>query len=213
LTKYSQGQLETLWLDTAKGTKYASNGWALLMSAIAMAESAGDSNAYNASGATGLWQILGAVSPADQSQLKDPTVNAHEALLKLQSQGLGAWVTYTSGAYKSYLGSVSPSTLPTGTGGGGAPSSSSSSGTAQFDWSLTSIPGLGQLGKIITGTTGTFSTIGDAAKAIAGLVQAVNKLTQLVMLLFRPEFWLRVGAFLFGLLTLGAALYFLKEAF
>jgi hypothetical protein len=84
--------------------------------------------------------------------------------------------------------------------------------TAGFDWSLGGIPGLGQLGKLITGTTGTFSNIGDAAKAIAGLVQAVNKLTQLFMLLFRPEFWLRVGAFLFGLLSLGAAVYFLKEA-
>jgi hypothetical protein len=101
-----------------------------------------------------------------------------------------------------------------GGGTGTAPSSSSSSSQpATFDWSLTSIPGLGQLGKIITGTTGAFSSIGDMAKAIAGLVQAVNKLTQLVMLLFRPEFWLRVGAFLFGLLTLGAALYFLREAF
>jgi hypothetical protein len=85
--------------------------------------------------------------------------------------------------------------------------------TTGFDWTLGGIPGLGQLGKLITGTTGSFATIGDAAKAIAGLVQAVNKLTQLFMLLFRPEFWLRVGAFLFGLLSLGAAVYFLKESF
>jgi hypothetical protein len=181
------------------------------MSAIAMAESSGNSSAANPSGATGLWQILGAVSPSDQSQLTDPTVNAHEALLKLQSQGLGAWVTYTSGAYKQFLGSTSPASLPTSTGGS-APASGSGVQTASFDWSLGSIPGLGQLGKLITGTTGTFSSIGDAAKAIAGLVQAVNKLTQLFMLLFRPEFWLRVGAFLFGLLSLGAAVYFLKEA-
>jgi hypothetical protein len=85
--------------------------------------------------------------------------------------------------------------------------------TAGFDWSLGGIPGLSNLGKLITGTTGSFATIGDAAKAIAGLVQAVNKITQLFMLLFRPEFWLRVGAFLFGLLSLGAGVYFLKESF
>jgi hypothetical protein len=50
-----------------------------------------------------LWQILGAVNPNDQSQLFNPIVNAKEAVLKYQTQGLGAWVTYTSGAYKQFL--------------------------------------------------------------------------------------------------------------
>jgi hypothetical protein len=42
-------------------------------------------------------------------------VNAKEATLKYSSQGLGAWVTYTSGAYKGYLsGSTTPDTnVPT----------------------------------------------------------------------------------------------------
>jgi hypothetical protein len=31
-------------------------------------------------------------------------------------------------------------------------------------------------------------------------------------MLFRPEFWLRVGAFIVGLIALFAGLYFLKEA-
>jgi hypothetical protein len=113
VTTYTYGQLETLWLDTAKGTSYATTAWAELMAAIAMAESSGESDAYNSSGATGLWQILGAVNPSDQSSLTDPAVNAKEALLKLQSQGLGAWVTYTSGAYKQFLASgVNPASLP-----------------------------------------------------------------------------------------------------
>lgn len=213
MTKYSQGQLETLWLNTAKGTKYDSKPWALLMSAIAMAESAGQSDAHNPSGASGLWQILGAVNPSDQSSLMDPATNAREALLKLQSQGLGAWQTYTEGTYRQYLGSVSPSSLPSGSGGTPAPSSG---GSAPSDVQFTSTPldplGLGWLGNIITGTTGTFATIGDVGKSISGLVRGWSKFLELIALLFRPEFWLRVGAFLVGLLALGAGVYFLKES-
>lgn len=98
MTTYSYAQLEGLWINAG-----GSQALAPTMAAIAMAESGGDSNAYNASGATGLWQILGAVNSADQSNLKDPGTNAKEAVLKYKSQGLGAWVTYTTGAYKQFL--------------------------------------------------------------------------------------------------------------
>jgi hypothetical protein len=105
-TKYSYAQLEGLWIN-AGGSK----ALAPTMAAIAMAESGGCSTALNPSGASGLWQILGAVSPADQANLFDPAVNAKEATLKYSSQGLGAWVTYTSGAYKAYMsGSTTPDT-------------------------------------------------------------------------------------------------------
>jgi hypothetical protein len=105
-TKYSYAQLEGLWIN-AGGSK----ALAPTMAAIAMAESDGCSTALNPSGASGLWQILGAVDPADQGNLFDPAVNAKEATLKYTSQGLDAWVTYTSGAYKQYLsGSTTPDT-------------------------------------------------------------------------------------------------------
>lgn len=104
MTQYSYAQLEQLWINAGGPRALAPT-----MAAIAEAESSGNSNAYNASGASGLWQILGAVNPADQSQLFNPTVNAHEAVLKYRSQGLGAWVTYTSGAYLAFLnGSTTP---------------------------------------------------------------------------------------------------------
>jgi len=103
---YTYSQLEELW-ENAGG----SAALAPVMAAIAMAESSGNPNAYNASGASGLWQILGAVNPSDQSQLFNPIVNAKEAVLKYQTQGLDAWVTYTSGAYKQFLqGNVPAST-------------------------------------------------------------------------------------------------------
>ena len=98
MTTYTYSQLEGLW-EQAGG----SQALAPVMAAIALAESSGNSQAYNASGASGLWQILGAVNPQDQSHLFDPAVNAKEAVLKYKSQGLGAWVTYTSGAYKEFL--------------------------------------------------------------------------------------------------------------
>jgi hypothetical protein len=181
LTTYSYSQLETLWLDTAKGTKYATDAWAQLMAAIAMAESSGNSTAYNASGATGLWQILGAVEPADQANLTDPTVNAHEALLKLESQGLGAWVTYTSGAYKQFLQGTSPSSLPTTSGSG--------SNTATTDSSL--------INPFPTQITGFF---GDAKTFIDALLWLVN-----------PASWLRIGSFWLAIILLIlAATIFLK---
>lgn len=141
MTTYTYSQLETLWLDTAKGTKYATDAWAELMAAIAMAESSGNSDAYNPSGASGLWQILGAVNPSDQGSLDNPQVNAHEALLKLQTQGLGAWQTYTEGTYKQFLKGTSPSSLP-----------STGTGSQDTSESLTSLSGI----------TGSISTISNA---------------------------------------------------
>jgi hypothetical protein len=100
---------------------------------------------------------------------------------------------------------------------GGSPSGSSGSQDTQlagFNWITTPLDplGLGWVGNIITGTSGTFATIGDIGKAISGLTRGMSKFLELFALLFRPEFWLRVGAFLFGLLALGAGIYFLKES-
>lgn len=95
---FSYRQLEQLWISAGGNAALAP-----IMAAIAMAESGGNPNARNPSGATGLWQILGAVHPADQSRLTDPNVNAREAVAKYHTQGLKAWTTYTSGAYKKFV--------------------------------------------------------------------------------------------------------------
>jgi hypothetical protein len=108
MTTYSYAQMEGLWVQ-AGGSK----ALAPVMAAIAEAESGGNPDARNPSGATGLWQILGAVYPRDAQALTDPQVNAHEAVAKYKTQGLGAWTTYTSGAYRKYLkGNVPPGTAP-----------------------------------------------------------------------------------------------------
>lgn len=90
-----------------------------VMTAIAFAESGGDPNAHvkdNDDDSYGLWQInmIGAMGLARRtqfgisrdSQLLDPDTNAKAAHIIYQSQGLKAWATYTSGAYKQFMNGV-----------------------------------------------------------------------------------------------------------
>lgn len=164
MTHYSYSQLEQLWINAG-----GSRSLAPLMAAIAEAESGGNSNAYNPSGASGLWQILGAVNPADQGSLFTPSVNAHEAVLKYQSQGLDAWQTYTNGAYRQFLqGSVPPSAVPG--------SSSTSPGTST------------------EASGGVVSDIGDALKSVGTLVHDTAEVLNWAFELFKPGQMMRVGA-------------------
>jgi hypothetical protein len=110
-TVYSYAQLKALWLQAAAGTKYATNTWASLMAAIAEAESSGNPAARNGSPcgtnsyATGLWQICWPLN-SKYVPSGDPTNaadNAAGAVAILKAQGLGAWETYTNGAYKAFL--------------------------------------------------------------------------------------------------------------
>jgi hypothetical protein len=178
VTTYSYSQLQTLWLDTAKGTQYATSGWAHLMAAIAMAESSGEEGVINSIGACGLWQIH-----PYQNGCTTADTNAKMALGKLQSQGLGAWETYTNGDYKQYLSGVAASDLPTGSGQG----STASAGIG--------IPGLG-------GITGSISTIATAFKDIDTILTDI----------LSPAFWLRVASFLAGVLFVGAGIWCLVHA-
>src|SRR5271165_948910 len=112
---YSYGQLEQLWVQAG-----GSRALAPLMAAVAMAESAGNpaANNYDDNGGTqtswGLWQVSnGTHNWPGQQDPNIPLNNARYAVAKYQSQGLGAWGTYTSGAYQQYYkGSTQPSSLP-----------------------------------------------------------------------------------------------------
>lgn len=80
---FNLAQLADLWRKAGGPSNIAE-----LMAHIAMAESTGNPNAHNASGASGLWQILGALVPGN---LFDPMVNALNAVAKWRTQGLSAW--------------------------------------------------------------------------------------------------------------------------
>jgi hypothetical protein len=86
------------------------------MTAIAMAESGGRTQAFNPEGldkSYGLFQVNmhGGLGPArmkqfglqKESQLFDPETNVKAAKQILGSQGLGAWSVYKSGKYKEFL--------------------------------------------------------------------------------------------------------------
>ena len=94
---------------------------AVVMGAISQAESSGNSNAYNGVGrdnSYSLWQInmigsLGVARDAlfrrlipgytNRNDLFDPWKGAQAAVIILKQQGLSAWSTFSSGAYKRYL--------------------------------------------------------------------------------------------------------------
>jgi Transglycosylase SLT domain len=177
VTTYTYSQLQTLWLDTAKGTQYATSGWAHLMAAIAMAESSGEESVINSIGACGLWQI----HPYEAGCTTAAT-NAHMALGKLQSQGLGAWEAYTNGNYRKFLSGVSPSDLPTGSGVSQAPAG-------------IGIPGLG-------GITSSISTIATAFKDVDTILTDI----------LNPSFWLRIVSFFAGVFLVAAGVWCLIHA-
>jgi len=117
-TRYTYSQLEGLWIQ-AGGSKTQ----APVMAAIAEAESGGNPNATGGVGEKGLWQI----NPRVWGSLAtyDPLGNARAAVTVRNRQGLSAWSTYNSGAYKAFLNS---STTPTGGGTGQAPGTTTAAG-------------------------------------------------------------------------------------
>lgn len=121
-TLYNYAELEGLWIN-AGGRKTL----APIMAAIAMAESSGCSAAYNPSGASGLWQVECPINaqyvPGGCGNVFSPSANASAAVAIWKAQGLDAWQTYTSGAYKAFVsGSTTPDTnVPSSDGGASAP--------------------------------------------------------------------------------------------
>ena len=102
---YSFRQLEQFWLGAGGDPQLAPT-----MAAIGLAESRGENvrqrgQPYDRTG-WGIWQI----TPGDSEPqfgvdraLLDPRRNARAARAKEEQQGLGAWATYTSGAYRDFL--------------------------------------------------------------------------------------------------------------
>jgi hypothetical protein len=236
---YTYGQLEQLWID-AGGSKAV----APLMAAIALAESGGNpgANNYTDNNGTqtswGLWQVSngthswpGALDP------NIPINNAKYAVAKYDTQGLTAWGTYDSGAYRQYYqGSAPPSPLPPGSGGrggGGQPGTSPSSTpnvatTAEFTsywgdvggaithpWELFS-QAIGDVWKGVTTVTDAPLTVtnslGQLAKGFTQIVGLFDRLLHAVEWLFVPGNWVRIISFGGGVLFLLPGGYALMRA-
>jgi hypothetical protein len=123
MANLTEAQIEQLWTSNGGDPSMAQT-----MAAIAMAESSGNPGAYNGNDSNGkggtqvsagLWQIsTGTMSPI--ANWGDANVNAKAAVQKYQSQGLGAWGTYSSGAYQQYMqgAAVTDTSLAGGTNTG-----------------------------------------------------------------------------------------------
>lgn len=167
MTTYSFAQLEQLWLG-AGGSK----NFAVLMAAVAEVESGGRSDALNASGATGIWQIEWplhkGIAPGVTSQqaLFDPQVNA-AAAVKLAGNSMTGiydnWIRWETppGAAMAiakqhgYNGPASPGVIQAS--GGDATAAGAGNGSAA---------GSSPIGDVTSAVSAAGTLLGDAAKAL-----------------------------------------------
>ena len=196
---YSYGQLESLWVQAG-----GSRALAPLMAAVAMAESAGNpaANNYDDNGGTqtswGLWQVSnGTHNWPGQQDPNIPLNNARYAVAKYQSQGLGAWGTYTSGAYQQYYkGDVPPSSLPQGGG-------STSPGTAT-DLSFNPL-NFDPLAPIVSGIQSLWNDAGKIKNPADALTQIAHGFT----ILLKAFEWFFVPSHIVRLVCGAAGIMFL----
>jgi hypothetical protein len=113
-TKLTHGQMQNLlrgagFPDVIVPSKSGNVPLIALMSAIGMSESSGCTDiigtiAKGREYSVGVWQINTLVHKRFSiEQLKDPTINAGEALRIYNLQGLNAWGAYYDNRYKKYL--------------------------------------------------------------------------------------------------------------
>ncbi len=171
---YTYAQLEGLWVNNGGSASLAP-----LMAAIAEAESGGQSTAVNPTDnngtqtSWGIWQISNGTHNQPVPNILDPNVNAQQAVAKYQSQGLTAWGTYTSGAYKAFM---STSTTPQTTG---LPAASAAAAAATASYATTCLIGFPGISIPVVGDVGSFclfsrsearAFIGGLCLGVAGIV-------------------------------------------
>lgn len=178
-----------------------------VMAAIALAESSGNPNARNVdSNGTvdrGLWQINS--SNFDSDSLFNPQTNAKWAVKVYNRQGLNAWTTYKTGAYKKYLPGASAPT-PTASVARTRPGDSGNG------------PGDNVLSWIGAAADGPFTLAEKEFSGLfgLGLSNPLDVFKGLVWLM-NPRSWLRVVEFLTGMVLMllgltGLAVVFLQRS-
>lgn len=221
-TPLSFNQLAQLWVN-AGGPSSVAN----IMAAIALAESSGHGGPsavdHDADGSTdyGWWQI-NSVHGYDSTQLLNNALyNAKAAVAVYKSSGLGAWTTYTSGAYLTYLNGGTGSTDTPGiTRPGGA--TSDTDGVDAWLTSITTAPSrtapanVGSTGSgtqtvgIVSSLTAPFTwalgqaestvnSIGNTFTGAADAISDVGDFLKFIAWIFNPVNILRAVEFLSGL--------------
>lgn len=223
-TSYDFAGLKQLWIANG-GQK----SLAPVMAAIALAESSGRMNAIDndSNGSTdyGLWQINSVHGYNSAQLLSNANYNAQAAVAVLNSQGLGAWTTYTSGAYRQYLNGAHAPGLNANTGKssmytrpGGSPSADTGVGSILAGWSSEeqAIPSLPNQGVQTTSfLSGIFSVpdltaIPNPLTFVSDLVNGVGSVTdflQALVWILNPVNILRMVEFLTGLVLMGFGIH------
>lgn len=199
-------QLEGYWIQAG-----GNSAMAPLMAAIALAESSGDPNSTNPTDnngtqtSWGLWQISNGDHSEPAPNWNDPLENARLAVAKFHSQGLGAWGTYTSGAYKQYMSGAAPVT-PTGAGAAGGT-------TADAGFSLSGALGwLDPLGATSGISSVVGAVFGPIANAVKSFYNALNTVMGAVIWIINPANWVRIFAGIAGTVALILGMYFVVKA-
>jgi hypothetical protein len=175
-------------------------GQAITMTAIALAESGGKTDAVNrntnGSTDTGLWQI-NSIHGYSSSALMDPRTNARAAKAVFDKQGYTAWVVFKSGAYMRYLGEATKAPPSGGTSIGDILRALPVAGGLLGDVA-------GDVAGAIPGQVGELTGVGVAKQGIELAVKAGTWLNN-------PQNWLRIvyvmlgGALVIGALVVVAA--------
>lgn len=151
--------------------------------AIALAESSGNARARNSIGATGLWQIYN--GPGTSTSLFNPDANAAAAVAKYKAAGnrFTPWTTYTGADTPGHKKTYLDFLAKPGD-----------------DMPLSAIPGVDNL---YGGATSAGSQIHDVGAFLSKISDAI----------FSPDWWLRVGLIIGGVLMLIFGLYFIGREF
>ena len=175
MADYTYAQLEGLWINAG-----GSQSLAPLMAAIAEAESGGNPSAVNATDnngtqtSWGLWQVSNGTHSPPAANILDPNVNAQQAAAKYQSQGLGAWGTYTSGAYRAFMSNATtPATtgLPASGGTAAATTATSYAADCLVGFPGVSLPLVGDVGSFcLFSRSEARGMIGGLCLGVAGII-------------------------------------------
>lgn len=219
--------LADLWVQAGGARNLAP-----IMAAIALAESGGRVDAVSPQNTNGtydygLWQINSSHSQFDQARLtSDPLYNARAAVAIEKSQGLTAWSTYNSGAFRSFMGqgrSTSATFGRTRPGGdtsgpdgldtlfadyfaeGGTSSSGNAEDVSFFGGLFNLHPHL--FGSPVLPQADPLKSYRDAKNAITDTV----KFLQLLGWIIQPKHILQAVEFLTGLTIMGMGIHTLIE--
>lgn len=210
----SSGNLTFAQLESVAEQGGFSAAMAPLMAAIALAESSGNPNSTNPTDnggkqtSWGLWQISLGNHNEPAPNWNDPVENAKLAYGKWKSQGLWAWGTWQSGAYKKYLpsGYVAPDSNIPGVNGA-TEGGQGAAGTVTTEGSWTSA-----LGHAWSDTSnGLISWPGTVLGTFNDIDDFVGRAYDDYKLFFRPSTYIRAGAGIAGMLFLIFGIVFLSR--